>query len=816
MQTSESIRPDLTPQATGETRRALGDVRECKHDGEAVFIICENGAVAVTFAEGAVVRVRISAESRVDLRCTDAIVAGKTIAPVLTEVQSTIRLSTHELDVVIDKHPFSLTVSHRGEATPFYHLAGVSLGAGKSLELIQPSRPADHFYGLGEKTSFLDKRGESYAMWNSDVYDPHVPDIDALYVSIPFLIHQHPSTVYGVLLDNPGKSTFDMRSRTDAYTIRTETGDADLYIIDGRTLQGTVQRYTGLTGRMALPPKWAIGYHQSRYSYMSADEVLRVAQTFRDKGIPCDALYLDIHYMDGYRVFTFDEERFKEPKALTDALHAMGLKLVTIVDPGVKVDAGYHTYDDGLAQDMFSKRPDGSVYTGDVWPGESAFPDFTSPRVREWWGGEQHYLLEQGVDGIWNDMNEPAIFDGPGKTMPGDIIHDNDGQSGLHESLHNLYGMLMAKASCEGQQVYAPNRRPFVLTRAGYAGIQRYAAVWTGDNRSFWEHMAMAIPMVLNLGLSGVAFAGPDVGGFSHHSNGELLARWTQMGALFPYFRNHSAVDTAYQEPWRFGDEVEQVCKDAIALRYRWLPHLYSLFHQASTTGMPVIRPLVMHYPNDAETSNLSDEFLFGENVLVAPVLQPDARHRLVYLPAGEWYDYWTGDVFGGNQHIIAEAPLDRLPLYVKAGGILPQTTVAPSTAVEPAGPLVIEVFAGSEGTASTFQLYEDDGETLNYNCGKFALLELGWDLQPDRATFHFAYLHHGYTLPWQGLELRIRGLGVMPAEVVGCHQLDVEHLDTTTEAWTWNKSTDTLVVRMAMPDEAKDVVVLPGDRPVL
>ncbi len=406
-----------------------------------------------------------------------------------------------------------------------------------------------HFYGLGEKTGYLDKKGEKYTMWNTDVYDPHVPDIEALYQSIPYLVHfRYDQPAYGLLLDNPGKTAFDMRSYEDHYVLTMESGELDLYVIAGPSLKEVVTGYAGLTGKMPMPPKWAIGYQQSRYSYMDQEEVMEIARSFRERNIPCDVIYLDIHYMHEYRVFTWDTNRFPRPKEMIAELQEMGFRIVPIVDPGVKKDPKYKVYQEGIAESHFCSKLEGDVFTGKVWPGVSAFPDFTEDRTAEWWGDLHKFYIEHGIHGIWNDMNEPSVFETESKTMELDVVHGNNGNPKTHEEWHNLYGMLMSKATFEGLKRNLNGERPFVVTRAGYAGVQRYAAVWTGDNRSYWEHMAMSIPMVLNLGLSGVAFAGPDIGGFSHHASGELLARWTQMGALFPFSRNHAVLDSRRQE----------------------------------------------------------------------------------------------------------------------------------------------------------------------------------------------------------------------------------------------------------------------------
>ncbi|SIS74129.1 glycoside hydrolase family 31 protein [Alicyclobacillus vulcanalis] len=570
------------------------------------------------------------------------------------------------------------------------------------------------FYGLGEKPGPLDKRNEAYTMWNSDVYAPHVPEMEALYLSVPFVIRLEQQQVIGIFVDNPGRSRFDFRSRHPDVEIATERGGLDVYFIFARSLKDAIRRYTALTGRMPLPPRWALGYHQSRYSYETQSEVVSVAQTFRHRDIPLDALYLDIHYMDGFRVFTFDDRRFPDPAGMCRELQSLGVHVVPIVDPGVKQDPEYPVYREGLAQDRFCKTAEGQVYLGEVWPGMSAFPDFFAPAVRTWWGDWHRVFTHAGIEGIWNDMNEPAVFNET-KTMDVGVLHRDGDEMRTHGEVHNLYGFWMAAATYEGLKEQLQGRRPFVLTRAGYSGIQRYAAVWTGDNRSFWEHMAMAIPMVLNMGMSGIAFGGPDVGGFAHHASGELLARWTQMGAFFPFFRNHSAMGTHRQEPWSFGPKFEAIIRQAIRRRYRFLPYLYTLFREAHETGLPVMRPLVLEYPDDPATYNLDDEFLVGTDLLVAPVLKPDFTCRAVYLPEGEWIDYDTHARYRGGQHVLVEAPLERIPVFVRAGSAIPVNLAE----VPGETKLAWEIYLGADGQAIG-RLYQDDGETFAYEDGAY------------------------------------------------------------------------------------------------
>ncbi|WP_054939454.1 glycoside hydrolase family 31 protein [Paenibacillus ihuae] len=619
--------------------------------------------------------------------------------------------------------------------------------------------PDTHYYGLGEKTGFLDKRGERYEMWNSDVFSPHVPEIEALYQSIPFLIVHEPQMAYGIYLDNPGRTFFDMRSQKDIYSIHTETGSFDYYFIAGPQIKDVLKRYTSLTGRMQLPPQWALGYHQSRYSYLSQDEVLQLAHTFREKDIPCDVIHLDIHHMNEYRVFTFDPVRFPDPAAMIQELRELGIRIVPIVDPGVKVDSNYKIYNEGVEGGHLCLKPDGEPFEGPVWPGPSVFPDFTDDKTGEWWGGLHRFYTEAGIEGIWNDMNEPAVFS-PTMTMDEDTIHNNNGSPVSHGTVHNLYGLLMCKATAEGLKRNLDGRRSFVLTRAGYAGIQRYAAVWTGDNRSYWEHMAMSMPMVLNLGLSGVAFAGPDVGGFAYHASGELLARWIQMGALFPFFRNHSEQSSLRQEPWSFGPEIEEICRDYIKLRYRMMPLIYSLFREAAETGMPIIRPLILEYPSDPEAYNLCDQFLLGSDLLAAPIYRPGSTFRAVYLPEGTWYDYWTGEGMEGGGSIVALAPLNILPLYVKGGAIVPQVEPVSSTLMEGNGNLRLDVYC--TGSANNiFELYDDDGESYAYEKGKYNLFKLHLLESSEAAEFSIDPAHLGYTGKWTQWTVHFKNLQI-------------------------------------------------------
>ena len=575
-----------------------------------------------------------------------------------------------------------------------------------AFEVIKRLRGGEHFYGLGDKTGFMDKRGYDYEMWNTDNPDPHVDSFKALYKSIPFFMALTDSHTYGIFLDNTFRSWFDLgKESEDYFWFGAAGGNLDYYYIAGDGLPQVLERYTYLTGTCPLPQKWALGYHQSRWGYMTQEDVQAIADGMRSNDIPCDAIHFDIDYMQDFKVFTWNKERYHgNPKAFLSRLADQGFKPVTINDPGVKREAGYPVYEEGVAQGFFAATPEGEVYINAVWPGDAAYPDFGNPAVQEWWGRHQRFLLDMGVRGIWNDMNEPASFKGP---LPDDVVFSDGERKATHAEIHNVYGHFMAKACYEGLKKL-DGRRPFVITRACYAGTQKYSTVWT--------HLQLTIPQLCNLGLSGFPFAGADLGGFGSDTTAELLVRWVQTACFSPLFRNHSALGTRPQEPWQFGSEALDIYRKYVKLRYQWLPYFYDLFWEAERTGAPILRPMVFHYPNDETARTCNDQFMVGGRVLVAPVVQQGARQRLVYLPAGEWYDYWTREKFTGPASIIRDAPLDVCPIYVKAGSAIPMAQ--PQSYVGQVEPdvLLLDVYPGQ----GVWDHYLDDGESFAYRDGKY------------------------------------------------------------------------------------------------
>lgn len=573
----------------------------------------------------------------------------------------------------------------------------------------------DAFYGLGDKTGFLNKRNYEYENWNSDIPQAHNEDYHALYKSIPVLYCKKKNAVYGMFFDNTFHSYLNLgKENPQYYYYGADDGNLDIYFLGGHTLVELIGEYTYLTGHTPLPQRWTLGYQQSRWGYECAEDIRDVAEHFRALDIPCDAIHFDIDYMDGYRVFTWNEPHYGTPGALISELKEQGYKTVTIIDPGTKVDPDYFMCKEGEENGYFATDVNGEIYVNEVWPGDANYPDFGRKEVRNWWGKHHKFLVDIGVDGVWNDMNEPASFKGE---LPQDVVFHDEERTINHAEMHNVYGHCMSRATFEGLQELS-DKRPFVITRAAYAGTQKYATVWTGDNQSLWSHLQMMVPQLCNLGMSGFAFAGTDIGGFGADTTPELLTRWIEAAVFSPLFRNHSCKGTRRQEPWQFGDEVVSIYRKYVKLRYQFLPYLYDLFYLGEQTGLPVMRPLVLHYPEDEQTFNLNSEFLVGDSLLVAPVLEQGATKKMVYLPQGDWYDYWTGEKISGGIWFIREAPIDLCPMYVRAGSMIPMYEPMSYVGEKPYDTLYLLATPES----AVYRHFQDNGEDYAYHNGEYNL----------------------------------------------------------------------------------------------
>lgn len=583
------------------------------------------------------------------------------------------------------------------------------------IQVVKVLEGNEAFYGAGDKTGFLNKRGYDFENWNTSNPAAQTESFKALYKSIPFFTVLKEGTAFGLFFDNTYKSYMDFgKENAGYYYFAAEGGNLDYYFMAGPEMTKVVEHFTYLTGTTPLPQRWSLGYHQSRFGYETRQDILEVAENFRRYDIPCDVIHFDIDYMDNFRVFTWNEEAFGDLKGLMQELKDRNFRAVTIIDPGVKQKEGYHAYDEGVEKNIFLKNADGSIYTNKVWSGTTVFPDFGREDVRQWWGEQHRFLIEGGVAGIWNDMNEPRGFAGD---LPDELPMADGEYVSNHKALHNVYGHMMCKASFDGLKAL-DSKRPFVITRASYAGTQKYALSWTGDNHSLWMHLQMAVTQILNLGLCGNAFTGTDVGGFGSDSNPELLCRWTQVGTFSPLFRNHCAKGNVRQEPWAFDEKTREICRKAIRLRYQLLPYLYDLFHQCEETGLPIMRPLVLHYQEDPETVNQNGEFLVGENLLVAPVLDQGANKKLVYLPKGKWYGFEDGKEFEGGRYHIVDAPLDCCPMFVKEGAVIPTYEVMDHIPDEGCDTLKLLVYPGQ----GEYVHYQDNGADYAYQQGEYNL----------------------------------------------------------------------------------------------
>jgi alpha-glucosidase len=642
----------------------------------------------------------------------------------------------------------------------------------------------EHYFGLGDKTGPLDHREIAFTNWNTDMFGWQ-ESTDPLYKAIPFFLAMRHGTAYGIFLDNTYRTSFDFgKESRDSYSFGSDGGPLDYYFFYGPTPKRVIEQFTQLVGRTPLPPLFALGYQQCRYSYYPESQVREIASEFRKRKIPADVIYLDIDYQQDNRPFTINRERFPTFEKMVKDLGDEGFKLVTITDlhiahlPG----QGYRPYDEGHEHDYFVKNPDGSEFVGKVWPGDSVFPDFTRKEVREWWGTLYTDFVKMGVRGFWNDMNEPSLFETVTKTMPLDVVHNVEGRKTDHREIHNVFGMQNVRATYEGMLRLQPNLRPFVLTRAAFAGTERYAATWSGDNTASWNHMRLSIPQLANLGVSGYSFVGDDIGGFNGSPTPELLTRWMELGVFNPIYRNHAAKGTRFREPWVDGPEHEKIRKRYIETRYRLLPYIYTSMEESSRTGVPFMRPMFVEFPDeDAFTTN-GEEFMFGPSLLVAPKVWPFVDPYSVTLPKGDWYEYWTGTKVAGGKVISVDPPLDTLPVYVRAGSILTQQPVVQYVGEIPQGPLELRVYPGPQCSGD---LYMDDGNTLAYQHGDNVRVHFSCSATSNSVQVDVSAPQGTYR-PWfKNLQVSIYGVSGKPSSV----ELDGKSLAT------WKQEASTMAI---------------------
>ncbi len=701
-----------------------------KKEVDKLYFTTENGVILeITILRDSVLRFRYATENTFEPDFSYAIAddASRGFNHLeVTENDTEYLAQTAKLKVLIDKQTLRTQISDldgnilNEDELGFHWEENYEYG-GNTVKMSKITQPSESFYGLGDKATHNNLKGKRVHNWATDQY-AYGKDQEPLYKAIPFYIGLHNKVSYGVFFDNSFRTHFDFsQERRNITSFWADGGEMNYYFFYGPQMSKVVDSYTNLTGKPELPPLWALGFHQCKWSYYPESKVKEITGTFRELNIPCDAIYLDIDYMDGFRCFTWNKDYFPDPKRMVKELNDDGFKTVAIIDPGIKVDKDYWVYQEGKENDYFCKRGDGPYMRGKVWPGECNFPDYTNPEVREWWAGLYKELIgDVGVQGIWNDMNEPAVMEVPGKTFPLDVRHDYDGHPCSHRKAHNIYGTQMARATYEGVKKFNYPKRPFVITRSAYSGAQRYTSTWTGDNVATWEHLWIANVQMQRMCISGMSFVGSDIGGFAEQPNGELFARWIQLGIFHPFCRVHSSGDHGEQEPWSFGVEITDIARKYIELRYQLLPYIYTMFWNYTNEGTPLLQPIVYYDQEDLQTHFRTDEFIFGDKILVCPVQEPNVQGRRMYIPRGKWYNYWTNEVEEGGKEKWVEAALDIIPLYIKEGSIIPKYPVQQYVGEKEIKELLLEVYfrIGKENS----EVYEDAQDGYDYTKGRYSL----------------------------------------------------------------------------------------------
>jgi alpha-glucosidase len=772
--------------ASGDGWQHLGPVQRIEKLKDGVELLAGKSRIRITQVHDGVLRVRVAKDGTFpkdfSWALADAALDFKeTLSPVqIEDAKSETKVTAGRVTVLIHKSPLLITFADSAGNVLLADEPTLPMAWNGSRIRIWKKMPQDeNYYGLGDKPGPLNRRGRSFNNWNTDVFG-WGESTDPMYKDIPFFLGLRKGTAYGVFFDNTYRSSFDFgKESPDYFSFGAEGGELNYYFFAGPEPKKVVEEYTALVGRTPLPPLWSLGYQQSRYSYYPEARVREIASTMREKKIPADVLYLDIDYQQGNAPFTINREYFPHFEQMVADLRAQGFHLITITDLHIKKypGHGYAPYDSGIKNDVFVKNPDGSIFVGTVWPGESVFPDFTLAKARDWWGTLYKDFVAMGVAGFWNDMDEPALFERADKTMPLDTRHRlDDGTSLDHRAIHNVYGSENVRATYDGLRKLQGDERPFVLTRAAYSGAQRYAATWTGDNSSTWNHLNMSTPMLLSLGLCGYTLVGDDIGGFAGSPPADLLTRWFEVGALNPIYRDHTAKGTADQEPWVHGPQHEAIRRRYVELRYQLLPYIYTGIEASTRTGLPFMRPVFLDYPQEEGFYGDSRDFLFGSDLFVAPVVTEMVDAEDVQLPPGEWYDYWTSQKLSSKDKITLHPALDEMPLYVRAGAILPMQPVTQNTGEKPTGPLQLRVYAGEDCRGS---LYEDDGHTFAYQKGEFLRVNYSCKVSPNSIAVTSSTANSSFHPWWSSATVTVFGISAEPKEIrIGDHDIHAWHYD--------------------------------------
>lgn len=741
-----------------------GEIISYEKPGSGITGKTETALFEVYAVSDNIIRVRVSKEKTLNDFSYVLIANDASVNVNIEEKGDVIFMETRDIRVEVERQPsFRVTFRNRTGEILNEDVKGSAFGTtfiGDKVSIYKKMQEGERFVGMGEALGNLDRKGTGITLNNTDTYryeDPRLP----MYLSVPFYIGMHHGRQYGIFYNNTYQAFFNFGLSTPGFTsVNMEGGDADYFFIYDESVGKIIGHYTSLTGRIQLPPLWAIGYHQSRCSYYPQQKVEWIAKTFRQKQIPLDCIVLDADYQQDYQPFRVNKERFPDMPALAASLAKEQIELTASVYPGVAIDSAYHSYIDGLKKDVFIKYADGSLFETEIAPVKCYLPDYTNPQARTWWREKMKWLPDNGIHGYWNDMNEPAIS---GSYLPDNLLFDFDGRKANALEAKNLYGFLMARSSYEAALQNTANRRPFILTRSGFAGVQRYAAVWSGDNTATDTGLLGSVLLNNQMGLSGIAFCGHDIGGFIGNGSGDLFVRWMQVGIFSPFCRNHKGCGGPAAEPWVYGDETEAISKTFISFRYRLMPYLYAAFYEASQTGMPVARSLCINYPFDDKVydNTYQYQFLFGGDMMVVPVTSAKCSKK-IYLPRGEWYNMYTGERITGEQERVEAVPIYRLPVYIKASAIIPMQSLIRSTKQKPADTLFVHVFNGREKNVFTY--YEDDGETLQYQSGDYYKRLMIFD--PFKKQFILQPAEGKHTSHFKRIQIILHGFDSLPATV--------------------------------------------------
>lgn len=744
-----------------------------EHEGDSIFFNTDNKVILkVTILRDSLIRFRFTTKGYFSNDFSYAIdktqLHGYNFLE-LTEEETYFQIRTSKVKCKIQKSDLRLSIYDLNDLLILedelgFHWEESYEYGGNIVKMSKSSKDGECFYGLGDKATQMNLKGKRLENFATDQY-AYQKEQDPLYKVVPFYIGLQNKQSYGIFFDNTFRTFFDFcQERRNVASFWAEGGEMNYYFIYGPQMQDVVTTYTDLTGKPELPPLWVLGYHQCKWSYYPESKVKEITSKFRELKIPCDAIYLDIDYMEGFRCFTWNKDYFPDPKRMVAELAEDGFKTIVIIDPGIKIDKDYWVYQEALEKDYFCKRADGPYMKGKVWPGECNFPDYTNPAVREWWAGLFKELISDiGVKGVWNDMNEPAVMEVPNKTFPMDVRHVYDGNPCSHRKAHNIYGTQMARATYHGVKRFTYPKRPFVITRSAYSGAQRYTSSWTGDNVATWEHLWIANIQVQRMSISGMGFTGSDIGGFAEQPTGELYARWIQLGVFHPFCRTHSSGDHGNQEPWAFDEEVINITRKFISLRYQLLPYLYTMFWQYIEEGIPMLKPLVYYDQDDTQTHYRNDEFIFGNQILVCPILEPNAVGRRMYIPRGEWYNYWTNEFSTGGREVWVDTKFDEIPLFIKAGAIIPKYPVQQYVGELEFDELTLDLYFKNGKEKSV--VYEDAQDGYDYKKGRYSFLSFR-TIGKEKELIVQLHKEGKYDTPYSKYKINLIGLPFKVTEI--------------------------------------------------